>query len=105
MSVNTRLSALFKDETRTAWSAAFDALMSPDKPDLHECLGLVRQEGDWPEGFRYGLEALQTYRDFYGDRRDLFSSDMRAKIEAYDEAWTSELLDQLHRLRYGMPSE
>lgn len=85
-----------------AWTSAFDALMSmDDKPDLQETIDLVKQE-EWPDEFRYGLEGLQTFREYYGDRMEDFTPDQRATINRYDEEWSLDLLDQLHKRKYGV---
>lgn len=104
MSGSALLRAYRTGGTSAAWNAAFDALMSSDKPDLHEVIDLVKQEPGWTAAFRYGLEGLQAYRDYYGDRMDIFAPEQVHKIERYDEDWTSELLEQMHQHKYGSPS-
>ncbi|MDD3183023.1 MAG: hypothetical protein PHD48_09505 [Alphaproteobacteria bacterium] len=98
---NALLKAYLSNGTRASWYVIFDALMSIDKPDLHDVIALVKEEAGWPADFRYGLEGLQIYRDYYGDRMDTYEPQHVHQIERYDEEWTSELLEQMHRHKFG----
>ena len=104
MSMNARLRSYFSGTVATVWDATFEALMSPDKPDLYDCLARIKKEGDWPDVLRFGIEGLQTFRDYYGDRRNSLPSGSAVQLEKMDEEWTTELLEHLHELKFGMPS-
>ena len=96
--------SLLSGDKREAWFVVFDALMSPEKPDLQESIDLLKEEADqWPDDFRYGLEGLQAYRDYYEERAPRLNPKQAQQYEEYDEEWTLELLDQMHRRKYGVP--
>lgn len=105
MSKQSVWQSLKPSEQREEWYVVFEALMSFDRPDLTEAINFVIRDGSWPEDFRYGLEGLQAYRSFYRTRMDRYSPDQRAKIEAYDEEWTMDLIDQLHRHQFGVSAD
>jgi hypothetical protein len=93
----------FSGEPRELWFVVFDALMSPEKADLQKTIDIVKQTTDeWPEDFRYGLEGLKAYRDYYGNKLYHLTPQQRRKYEEYDEEWTLDLLDQMHRRKYGV---
>ena len=75
--------------------------MASDRPDLSAAIEYVSADDSWPDAFRTGLEALQAYRLFYGPRLFDCPPDERAKIEAYDEEWTMELIDMFHKHQFG----
>jgi len=93
--------SLTLNEQREPWYVVFEALMAVDRPDLTEAIAYVTADGKWPDAFRTGLEALQAYRTFYAPRMMQCSPDERAKIEAYDEEWTMELIDMFHQHQFG----
>ncbi|MDD2324598.1 MAG: hypothetical protein PHW63_01100 [Alphaproteobacteria bacterium] len=86
------------------WYMLFDSLMSMDRPDLTEAIDYVKEDPSFDDRFRYDLEGLYHYRDFYGDRMGDFTPEEQARIEAYDEEWSLHLLDQLHKKQYGDPA-
>lgn len=103
MSSGAFIRALSSGDTSEAWYVVFDQLMSVEKPDLQESIDLIEEEEGWPDEFRYGLEGLQAYRDYYDDRMDRLSPEQAQQVERYDEEWAMELLDQMHRQRFGSP--
>ena len=93
--------SLTLNEQREPWYIVFEALMASDRPDLSAAIAYVTTDTSWPDEFRTGLEALQAYRTFYGPRMITCSADERAKLEAYDEEWTMELIDMFHQHQFG----
>lgn len=86
-----------------AWYMLFNALMSPDDPDLTPAINYVKEDKSYSDEFRYGLEGLHSFREFYIPQLPDYTPEQRTQIASYDEDWSLELLDQLHRKRYGTP--
>lgn len=82
----------------------FEALMSDDPDDLDDAIDRVNDEDGWPDDFRYGLEGLQSFREFYDDKRlESLTPQQRAQVEEYDEDWTTDLVHQLHTHVFESP--
>lgn len=92
----------FPDSLPSGWQMVFEKLMSIDDRDLRPAIDYVNDRPqDWDDSFRYGLEGLQAFREHYDPFMSLMSPDERARIEAYDEEWSLELLDHLHKKHVG----
>lgn len=83
--------------------AAYEALLSPDRRPLDLLVDQARNSPDVSDAFRYGLESLQAYRDFYDERMAGLPPRQRSLVEQYDEEWTEELLRHAYHQIYGGP--
>ncbi|HAX91693.1 MAG TPA: hypothetical protein DCY07_05740 [Rhodospirillaceae bacterium] len=74
----------------------FYALMSQDEDDLDEAIELVNdKQEEWPDDFRYELEGLRSFRQYYGRRMGDYTPEQRAMLHAYDETWTEDLVRRM----------
>lgn len=88
--------SLYPTEDQDVFRSVFFALMSDNAEDLDEAVELVNENaGRWPDDFRYELEGLQSFREFYGRRVGDYTLEQREMLKAYDENWTEDLVRKL----------
>ena len=72
-----------------------DAILLGNVRELDAILSSVRDDREFPNELRYGLEALRHFRAYYGPNGELHPRDnmQKKKMNLMESAWGAEILE------------
>jgi hypothetical protein len=74
-----------------------DAVLFGNIKEIDGVLDIVREDEGFPDGLRYGLEALMYFRIHYGKGGDLepATDNDRQKVAVMETSWCRELIESI----------
>jgi hypothetical protein len=81
-----------------------EAILLGSSKEIGDVLTLIRDDDDFPETVRYGLEAMFYFRRYYGAGGELepMKTEDKKKILEMEALWGRELIESLDT--YAAPS-